>query len=256
MRKIMRAGLALMLAAALSMPMLAQSQAPRGGRYDQQIEREVTRRLSSKDKLKNVRATVEDGIVTLQGTVDLYMYKEDAERAARKVEHVAGVRDMIAVGGNPIPDGQLRDMLADKLRYDRISQGIVFNALTVGVKNGVATVGGNVRDYADKASALAIVAKTPGVRDVVDQIEVAPVSIYDDDLRVAIARAIYGHPVLQRYAVDPQAPIRIVVERGRVTLYGVVDSAQDRQIAEMRAREVPNVFAVTNRLMVASEGDK
>ena len=76
------------------------------------------------------------------------------------------------------------------------------------------------------------------MRDVRDEINVLPLSQFDDELRVRTAMAIYRDPALQKYSLDPQAPIRIVVENGNVRLYGVVDSAMDRQIAEMRAREV------------------
>jgi osmotically-inducible protein OsmY len=89
------------------------------------------------------------------------------------------------------------------------------------------------------------------VKGVVDQISVAPVSGFDDDLRVAIARKIYGK--LPIYANDPQAPIRIVVENGKVGLFGVVNSQVDKQVAESEARSTPGVFSVTNKLVVAGK---
>src|SRR5580693_4726831 len=94
---------------------------------------------------------------------------------------------------------------------------------------------------------------TPGVRDVRDEINVLPLSEFDDELRVRTAMATYRDPALQKYSLDPQAPIRIVVENGNVRLYGVVDSAMDKQIAEMRAREVFGVFSVENHLLVANQ---
>ena len=93
-----------------------------------------------------------------------------------------------------------------------------------------------------------------GVRD---EIHVEPTSILDDELRIQLAHRIYGDAALQRYAQDPQAPIRIVVDRGHVALYGVVNSPVDKQVAEMRAREVSGVFSVENHLVVAGgEKDK
>jgi osmotically-inducible protein OsmY len=120
------------------------------------------------------------------------------------------------------------------------------------VKDGVATVGGVVHDPTDKASALAEVTGTPGVKGVVDQIKVAPTSFYDDRLRLQIARAIYRR-LPPEYALDPQAPIRIVVVNGNVDLYGVVDSKIDRQLAEFQARSVPGVFSVNDHLVLPSE---
>jgi osmotically-inducible protein OsmY len=59
---------------------------------------------------------------------------------------------------------------------------------------------------------------------------------------------------LSKYALDPQKPIRIIVDNGHVTLYGVVDSQMDKQIAETQARSVPNVFSVDDKLVVAGSG--
>ena len=89
------------------------------------------------------------------------------------------------------------------------------------------------------------------MRFVVDNINVLPTSPMDDDIRLSVARAIYGNSTLSKYAIDPQKPIRIVVDNGHVTLYGVVDNQMDKQIAEMQAKSVPNVFSVDNKLMVA-----
>jgi osmotically-inducible protein OsmY len=143
--------------------------------------------------------------------------------------------------------------LADKLRYDRVGYGIAFNALGLNVQNGVVTVAGDVRDYPARDSALSIIETTPGVKDVVDNINVLPTSPMDDDIRLRVARAIYGNTALSRYAIDPAKPIRIIVDNGHVTLYGVVDSQGDKQIAEMQARSVPNVFSVENKLVVAGQ---
>ena len=145
------------------------------------------------------------------------------------------------------------DQLSNKLRYDRVGYGIVFNNLTLSVENGVATVAGKVRDYPDRDSAIAIVETTPGVKDVIDEIEVAPTSINDDRLRIALARSIYGNSALQKYAIDPQAPIRIVVENGNVELHGVVTNKLDKQVAYTQASSVPGVFSVKNNIMIASE---
>jgi osmotically-inducible protein OsmY len=89
------------------------------------------------------------------------------------------------------------------------------------------------------------------VKDVVDNINVLPTSPMDDDIRLRVARAIYGNTSLSRYAIDPAKPIRIIVENGHVTLYGVVDNQMDKQLSEMQARSVPNVFSVDNKLVVA-----
>ncbi len=226
-----------------------------GGRYDPEIQAEATKILNSKDKWKGITATVEDSIVMLQGSVKLYIDKLDAAKKVGKIKHVEGVRNHVEVT-TTVPDGQLQETLANKLRYDRVFQGIMFNALALKVEGGVVTVSGDVIDYPSRDSALAIVETTAGVKDVVDEINVLPTSQFDDDLRIRIARAIYGYPALRKYGLDPQKPIRIVVENGHVTLYGVVDSKMDKQIAETQAKSVPNVFSVDDRLVVGNQNGK
>jgi osmotically-inducible protein OsmY len=229
--------------------------AAQAGRYDQQIQQDVEKLLPAKSKFQNITAKVEDGIVTLEGTVKLYMDKLDAEKRVRRISHVAGVRNHIEVEGN-VPDDVLLNTLAEKLRYDRIGYGIMFNSLKLKVENGVVTVSGDVLDYPARDSALAIIETTPGVKDVIDEINVLPTSNMDDELRLKVARAIYGHPALQKYAIDPQAPIRIVVKNGHVVLAGAVDSPMDKQIAEMQAKSVSGVFSVEDELVVANDKSK
>ena len=239
-----------MLLVALALPVSAQQKSE--GRYDQQIRAKASEELGKRDKFKGVTATVEDGIVTLTGNVELYIDKVDAEKRVRKIQNADGVRNRIEVASS-VHDEILRDQLSDKLRYDRIGYGIVFNNLTLSVENGVATVAGKVRDYPDRDSAIAIVETTPGVKDVIDEIEVAPTSINDDRLRIALARSIYGNSALQKYAIDPQAPIRIVVENGNVELHGVVANKLDKQVAYTQASSVPGVFSVKNNIVIALE---
>ena len=68
-----------------------------------------------------------------------------------------------------------------------------------------------------------------------------------------VARAIYSFPSLNRYAIDPQMPIRISVQNGHVELYGMVDSEADKDAAFIRANAVPGVFSVKNYLQVANQ---
>jgi len=243
----------MLLMAGMALPALAAQNNTRQTQQDQQIQAKVAEQLQKKDVFRSVSANVDDGIVTITGKVPLYIDKENAEKRVRKVKTVDGVRNHVEVGGPKISDREVQDNLANKLRYDRIGYGIVFNNLAVAVNQGVATISGNVRDYADRDSALAILATTAGVKDVVDEIGVAPASILDDNLRIRLARAIYGDPALRKYALDPQAPIRIVVENGNVELAGVVLNDMDRQLAYMRANAVPGAFTVTNHIAVASQ---
>jgi len=221
------------------------------GRYDQQIQQTVSQKIHDAKQLQSVNSSVEDGIVTLTGTVGLYQDKLDAAKKVKKLANVTGVRNDIAVAGETVPDGQLQQKLAKKLAYDRVGYyDNAFNYLALGVKDGVVTLNGDTVNDVAKDSALAIVARTPGVKDVVSQVNVLPVSLFDDSLRARTARAIYRDSVLGRYATDPVDPIRIVVDNGHVTLYGTVQSAMDKTIAGMRANAVPGAFSVENKLVV------
>ena len=220
---------------------------------DAVLTQQLQQDFSNNMEFRNVTVAVEDRVALLQGSVETYREKMDAERLARKRHGIEGLRDFIAVQPVvPVSDQELRETIANRLRYDRIGYGIMFNNFEVDVRDGVVTIAGDARSYPDKASALGIVEDTPGVRDVRDEINVLPLSEFDDELRVRTAMAIYRDPALQKYSLDPQAPIRIVVENGNVKLYGVVDSSMDKQIAETRAREVAGVFSVENHLLVAN----
>jgi osmotically-inducible protein OsmY len=99
---------------------------------------------------------------------------------------------------------------------------------------------------------VSLVSNYPGVKDVVDDISVDPLSPNDDRIRLAEYRTIYGYPSLNKYAIDPGKPIRITVVNGNVTLTGVVDSQADKDTANIRANSVPGVFKVVNQLQVAN----
>jgi hyperosmotically inducible periplasmic protein len=230
---------------------LMAAQAASVGRYDSSIEQKVMQKLSEKKQFHNVQSSVEDGIVTLRGTVELYQDKLDAAKKIRKDDHVAGVRNLIEVAGPPVSDAQLQSQLSKKLRYDRVGYyDNAFNYLALGVNNGVVTVSGETMNDVGRDSALAIVQRMPGVKDVIDEIKISPASPFDDSIRLRTIRALYRDPVLGKYATDPSAPIRIVVDNGTVGLYGAVESAMDKQIAGIRANEVFGAFRVENHLTV------
>jgi hyperosmotically inducible periplasmic protein len=221
------------------------------GRYDGQIEQAVSQKIHDAKRLQSVNSSVGDGIVTLTGTVGLYQDKLDATKKIKKVKDVTGVRNDITVAGETVPDAQLEKKLAKQLAYDRVGYyDNAFNYVALSVKDGVVTLSGDTVWDPPKDSALAIVARTPGVKDVVDDVKVLPVSNFDDSIRARTARAIYRDSVLGKYAIDPVHPIRIVVDNGHVTLYGTVDSAMDKTIAGMRANSVTGAFSVDNKLVV------
>jgi hyperosmotically inducible protein len=127
----------------------------------------------------------------------------------------------------------------------------VFDNLAFQVNGDKVTLMGQVTRPTLKSDAEAAVKSIEGVASVVNNIEVLPVSPMDDQLRRAVFRAIYGEAGLQRYAVMAVPQIHIIVKNGNVTLEGVVDNEMDKNLANLRANQVPNVFSVKNNLVVA-----
>jgi osmotically-inducible protein OsmY len=150
----------------------------------------------------------------------------------------------------------------------------VFDYLTFSVDRGTVTLQGYTYTGSLRADAERAAKRVSGVDEVANQLEVLPVSLNDDRIRRATFYRIYTDSFLSRYASGgPRAvyyealdfgrypgrqpfgdyPIHIIVNHGRTTLMGVVDSAADKQVAEFRAREVSGVFAVENELVVSKK---
>jgi len=221
---------------------------------DNKVSQDIKHKLDGK-QFQNVQVNVDNnGIATLTGSVDLYEYKAEADRKAHKVHGVKAVNNQIEVSGQSVSDQELTEKIQRKLATDRVGYGTnAFNAITVSVHNGEVTLGGHAYGYPDKNSAVAVVSTMPGVKDLNDEIQVDPPSPMDDEIRMRVARSIYGFPSLNKYAINPANPIRISVQGGHVSLWGVVDSKADKDTANIRANQVPGVFSVQNNLQVAGQ---
>ena len=125
-------------------------------------------------------------------------------------------------------NGELADVVEERRRLERLELQLVLqaNPLRQDERAGVHATDVVVRDR---------VLRVDGVREVQNRIDVLPVSTFDEDLRYRIARAIYGNPSFWRYAARANPPIHIIVERGRVTLTGVVNSNVERMLARSLA---------------------
>lgn len=234
----------------LSRHSIAVAQSP----DDSNLRAEIMNKALNKSQFKNVEVSVTNGIAKLAGTVDTFYWKQEADKRTHRVKGVKAVDNEIEVAGPEISDQQLAQKLAQAIAYDRVGYGTTpFNAISVSVQNGVVTLGGTAYGPVDADSAVAVAENTKGVKDVINNISVDPVSPMDDQIRRAVYRAVYGFPSLNRYAINPVQPIRISVQNGNVTLYGVVDRQADKDAAGIRANTVPGVFKVANDLQVASQ---
>lgn len=153
----------------------------------------------------------------------------------------------------------------------------LFDNLRFGIKGYTVYLRGFASRPTLKSDAERVVKTLEGVEKVINEIEVLPLSPLDDDIRLAVYRAVYGHPALARYnpnrgtplfpslagrtmgiTQDPPPgfhPIHIIVKNGNVTLEGVVTNTADRTIAELQANG-SSAFSVTNNLIAASEEGK
>jgi len=129
----------------------------------------------------------------------------------------------------------------------------VFDNLAYEVNGGTVTLSGQVTRPTTRSDAGRRVAKIAGVQKVVNNIEVLPLSSFDDSIRSQTYRAVFNTAGLYRYAMGANPSIHIIVNRGQLTLEGVVDNKLDRQLAYMAARRVFGAFSVTNNLRLEND---
>ena len=128
----------------------------------------------------------------------------------------------------------------------------VFDNLEYKLEGSTVTLYGQVVNPVTRSGAARRVARLEGVDRVINNIEVLPVSGFDDSIRARAYRSIFRSGSLYRYAMGTNPSIHIIVRNGNVTLEGVVSSRMDSQLAYMAANQVPGVFSVTNNLRVES----
>jgi hyperosmotically inducible protein len=154
---------------------------------------------------------------------------------------------------DPAPVGDLSSQVRHQLVM--LPYYSVFDDLNYAVDNstGVVTLSGAVTRPVVKNDAISSVKHLAGVTQVVDNIRVLPLSTFDNRIRAAEYRTIYGFGGLYRYGLGTQPSIHIIVDNGHVTLVGVVDNQADKNMANIRANTVPGVFSVTNNLRVSEK---
>ena len=128
----------------------------------------------------------------------------------------------------------------------------VFDNLAYRVDGSKVTLFGQVREPKLKSDAAKAVKGIEGVSAVDNQIEVMPLSPNDDRVRIAVYRAIYAKPSLQRYQMGAVPPIHIIVKNGDVTLEGAVANQMDKDVAGIAVKGVGGAHTVTNNLRVDS----
>jgi hyperosmotically inducible protein len=201
----------------------------------------------------------------------------------RRVRFAAAVVVMafVLTGARPLLAGADEKSSVEGIRKEllQLPYYSVFDFLAFSYEKGTVTLMGYAYRSTLKGDAVRAAKRAPGVDQVIDKIEELPVSFNDDELRWRTYYAIYRDPFLSRYApgggllwghrhpfgagfhamnlrgfpgMEPLGdyPLHIIVNHGRITLLGVVDSESDKTIAGIRAREVPGSFGVENELAV------
>jgi hyperosmotically inducible periplasmic protein len=162
------------------------------------------------------------------------------------ISAVAAIAAPAASNGRSAGDEQV----AKKVRHELVTLPYygVFDNLAYKVEGNTVTLYGQVVEATTRSDAERRVAKIDGVERVINNIEVLPLSSFDNEIRVRAYRTIFRTGSLYRYAMGANPSIHIVVKGGHLTLEGVVANDADAQLAYIAARNVPSVFSVTNNL--------
>lgn len=162
---------------------------------------------------------------------------------------------VIPVTAKPAGDADQPNKTVKKIRKELVTLPYysVFDNLAFKYEDGIVTLYGQVSRPTLKSDAKRVVEKVAGVEEVVNKIEVLPLSGFDNRIRLATYRAIYRQPGLDRLSFQAVPPIHIIVKNGHVTLEGVVANKTDAARANIAANGVPGVFSVTNNLRVEKE---
>ncbi len=242
--------IALSIVAALAIPLVGTAD-HQEKKLTPQIIRTMVEYKLIQDKISKddrIKIDVEDGIVTLTGTVENMAQMRRAEKVAYGVSGVHSVKNGLKVDmRGDMPDQKIADAVASAIRgsvwFD------IFDWVEGNVKEGKVTLRGAVREPWRRGEYERLAEGLSGVAHVDNQIVALPLSPFDDQLRIAIAQNIYGSPQFTRYANRSLPPIHILVENGKVTLNGAVNSQLEKQLAGIIANQ-SQAFAVDNQLVV------
>jgi hyperosmotically inducible protein len=222
---------------------------PLGPQSDAGVCQKALHLLSVKG-IENVQLKSIRGYVTLSGEVPSLWLKKEAEKITGGLPEVKAVFNKLDIT-RPENDEDLANRITQELH--RFVFYTVYDDVNVSVVDGTVFLAGRVTRSYKAREIERLASRATGAQVVRNEINVLPTFSSDDELRVALATAIYRDPHFWRYATQGDPPIHIIVDLGRVTLTGVVGSKVDRRKAEEIARNVPKILKIENRLRVAEE---
>jgi osmotically-inducible protein OsmY len=218
---------------------------------DSELQAQAQSKLYQKKIGPNVLVKVEDGMATLSGTVASLWLKQKADKEVSRIPGISGVMNSISVDAGEVSDGKILREASRRIRgYSFYS---IFDNIELKSQNGHLQLLGQVTQPWRREDIGRIVSMVSGVRAVENTLEVLPLSSYDNEIRLLLAKAIYRDPALSRYGIQPYPPIHIIVKNGNVTLTGVVNNPVEKALAERAARFAATYFSLDNQLRVESE---
>ncbi len=221
---------------------------PDAASRDARLQTQAQQKLAHAKIGNNVELKVEDGAATLSGTVNSVAVKERASKEVLKVPGIVTVVNNLQVsepaGGD---DKILARVRHEILMYPYYS---IFDYIQASSDGGKVKLTGDVVWPWQKSDVGRIVAAISGVKELANDIEVLPLSPFDNELRWRIANAIYRDPILNRYAIQALPPIHIIVKNGNVTLMGYVNDDVEKSAAFRDARFAATYFDLNNQLVV------
>jgi osmotically-inducible protein OsmY len=215
---------------------------------DAELTRNIQKQLSNLDYgSRRPVVSVSGGVVTITGTVASLWLKEETINRTLKVGGIAQLVSEITIP-KAESDEKLAMEVIDKIQhYDLFT---VYDDFQGSVKNGVVHLRGAVTDEKKLDDVIERVAKIRGVQEIDNKVTVLPANQDDNRLRVTIANAIYSLTDFERYSLA-NPPIHVIVNRGHVTLVGIVRSEIEKRKAYEAARFVNGVLALDDRVVVA-----
>jgi hyperosmotically inducible protein len=214
---------------------------------DAELTRSIQSQLSKLDYgSRRPVVAVSGGVVTVTGTVASLWLKEETINRILKVPGIESVMSEMTIA-KAENDTKLAEQVINTIR--QYAYFTVYDDFQGRIRNGTVYLGGAVTDPKKLSDVIERVAKVKGVQAIDNKVNVLPANDSDDRLRVAIANAIYQLPDFERYSMaDP--PIHIVVDRGHVTLVGMVRSDIEKRKALEAARFVFGVLALEDRIQL------
>ncbi len=223
------------------------------GTNDARLQSLGKEKLSKAKVGDKVDIQVEDGAAILSGSVDSIGAKERASKEVAKIQGIVSVANNLnIVAGNT--DDQIAALAAHGVRLYPFYT--IFDNIELSVNNGRLKITGQVTQPWRKTDIGRIVSVVPGVKEVENDLEVLPLSPFDNQLRMRIAMAIYRDPLLSTYGVRADPTIHIIVNNGNVTLTGVVLNDVDKAAAGRDARFAATYFNLDNQLRVENTAAK